>query len=191
MIGNDIVDIKYSNQVSNWKRPGYLEKLFSHEERLLIEQSKCNESMVWRLWSMKESAYKAAYRSSSRRAFNPGKFSCTVINETSGSVRFNEKLFLTHSEANSNSIHSIAWKEGSDLSRMRPFLNDFERQVSSADLYQYLLKKVASIVNIDVANLVLKKTDTGVPEIYQKDKKVTIECSLSHHGRFGGILIYC
>ncbi|MGI9530639.1 4'-phosphopantetheinyl transferase family protein [Lutimonas sp.] len=190
MIGNDIVDIPYSRQFSDWKRPGYLEKLFTCKERLQIKESTCSERMVWRLWSMKESAYKAAFRNSKERVFNPGKFICTTSDEVGGKVHFKDRVFHTHSSINGSSIHSVAWEEGGDPSRLSSVLKKFDTKLSSADLYQYLLKKVAVISNCKMKDLTLKKTLNGIPEIFNKGEKVDVLCSLSHHGDFGAILIY-
>lgn len=57
MTGNDIVDIKQAAAESNWKRKGFLEKIFTPHEQEYIGQSALPEEMVWKLWSMKESAY--------------------------------------------------------------------------------------------------------------------------------------
>ena len=39
MIGNDIIDLAETRLRSNWKRPGFLEKVFSVEEQKIIHAS--------------------------------------------------------------------------------------------------------------------------------------------------------
>ena len=58
MIGTDIIDIVEAKKTSNWERPRFLEKLFTSNEQQLIHNSENKFVMVWRLWSMKEAAYK-------------------------------------------------------------------------------------------------------------------------------------
>jgi len=57
MIGNDIVDLELALKESNWKRKGFLNKIFTNEEQLLISSAINPEIMVWNLWSRKEAAY--------------------------------------------------------------------------------------------------------------------------------------
>lgn len=66
MIGNDVIDILQTRRESNWRRRGFIAKLFNDEEQLLIEKSTDPESMLWILWSMKEAAYKVYNRSISK-----------------------------------------------------------------------------------------------------------------------------
>ena len=58
MIGNDIVDLVQARFQSNWKRKGFVQKIFTQKEQELIFSSKNPENMVWNLWTRKESAYK-------------------------------------------------------------------------------------------------------------------------------------
>jgi phosphopantetheinyl transferase (holo-ACP synthase) len=58
VIGNDIVDLALARKESNWKRPGYLNKIFTTKEQLLISSAENPNTMVWNLWSRKEAAYK-------------------------------------------------------------------------------------------------------------------------------------
>ena len=51
MIGNDIVDLAFALKKSNWKRKGYLDKIFTNHEQLLIIKSDNPENMVWNLWT--------------------------------------------------------------------------------------------------------------------------------------------
>jgi hypothetical protein len=44
VIGNDIVDLALARKESNWKRPGYLNKIFTTKEQLLISSA---ENTPW------------------------------------------------------------------------------------------------------------------------------------------------
>ena len=76
MIGNDIVDLNLAKTQSNWKRKGYLDKIFTENEQNLIFESENPTAKVWNLWSRKEAAYKIYNRSTNIRVFNPKKFDC-------------------------------------------------------------------------------------------------------------------
>ena len=72
-MGNDIVDLVLAKRESNWKRKGYLDKLFTDLEQNYIYNAKNQDTMVWILWSLKESTYKAYQRIQINRGFYPQK----------------------------------------------------------------------------------------------------------------------
>ena len=47
MIGNDVVDLALAKIESNWQRKGFLNKIFTENEKILIQKSKNQELMVW------------------------------------------------------------------------------------------------------------------------------------------------
>ena len=79
MTGNDIVDMATAATESNWKRKGFLEKIFTQKEQEYIHKAASPTQMVWKLWSMKESAYKIYTRQFGGRFFAPLKLSCTLV----------------------------------------------------------------------------------------------------------------
>ena len=52
MIGNDVVDLELALKKSNWKRKGYLDKVFTKYEQLRIIKSDNPNNMIWNLWSI-------------------------------------------------------------------------------------------------------------------------------------------
>ena len=46
MIGNDLVDLKVASVESNWKRPRFLDKVFTIEEQQLIMNSKNQHQFI-------------------------------------------------------------------------------------------------------------------------------------------------
>ncbi|MBK8633253.1 MAG: 4-phosphopantetheinyl transferase family protein [Saprospiraceae bacterium] len=71
MIGNDVIDISATRQESNWKRKGFLQKLFTEKEIQFILEGDDPEFLVWLLWSAKESAYKIIHRRHQKMFFSP------------------------------------------------------------------------------------------------------------------------
>ena len=76
MIGNDIVDLTLARKESHWKRVGFLEKIFTKREQLLILNAQNKEQMVWNLWTRKEAVYKIYNRQTGIRAFIPLQLEC-------------------------------------------------------------------------------------------------------------------
>jgi phosphopantetheine--protein transferase-like protein len=89
VIGNDIVDLKKAKTDSNIFRPRYMEKVLSQNEQNLVLSSPKPEQDFWRLWTMKESAYKAFQRKfNSKPVFNPFAFHCELMDSENGLVHF-------------------------------------------------------------------------------------------------------
>jgi len=112
MIGVDIVDLQQARLDSNWRRKGYLDKLFTAAEQLLIATAPEADVMVWLLWSMKESAYKIDSRKTGLRSFAPIKLVCSKVvidgQSATGMVRYGEGLYYTQSELHQDYIRTIA-----------------------------------------------------------------------------------
>jgi len=124
MIGNDVVDLGLAQKESNWKRKGFLEKIFTEYEHQLIQSSVTPELKVWELWSRKEAVYKIFNRNSGIRLFNPKRFECSA----DGKVTFENQVFFTKSEITKKAIHTIAVQQKSDFDKVI-FLENRDRIV--------------------------------------------------------------
>jgi len=155
MIGNDVVDIAASRIESNWKRKGFLEKIFTKQEQELIKRASDPELYVWILWSMKEAAYKVYNRETGIRAFIPHELACqvNVVSQQAyqGTVTCRGGEYCTTTTVSNGVIHTIA---------VYTFLKD---------------KKVT-----EVSGNVFKDAN-GWPYIYRSGLKIPV--SKSSHGK--------
>jgi phosphopantetheinyl transferase (holo-ACP synthase) len=140
MIGNDIVDLAQAAMDSNWKRPGYLNKIFTTEEQFLISSNIQPANMVWLLWTMKESAYKIDSRKSKLREFAPVKLHCNNLiiheNTATGNVTYNEQLYFTKSVIEKAYIHTISGLSAEKLDTIKITIletNDHQFRVNNPD----------------------------------------------------------
>jgi len=111
VIGNDVVDLDLARHQSNWRRKGYLDKIYTSEEQLLIAEAAHPDQMVWLLWSMKESAYKIHNRKTGIRNFAPTALACKLISldgEINGAVTVDHQTYFTKSEFSLTYVHTIA-----------------------------------------------------------------------------------
>jgi len=108
MIGNDIVDLVQARLQSNWKRKGFLEKIFTQKEQELIFSSTNSENMVWNLWTRKEATYKIFNRNTQIRAFIPHLLECHLSNEEFDTVTIENQTYYTQTVINEESIYTIA-----------------------------------------------------------------------------------
>jgi len=97
LIGNDIIDLSVAKLESDWQRKGFLEKQFTEIEQQLILDSPSPFISVWKIWSMKEAAYKAYTQQNELRFFAPKKFNCLLMSKQKGLVMYKDQKFYTSS----------------------------------------------------------------------------------------------
>lgn len=108
MIGNDVIDLALAQKESNWRRPGFVEKIFTLSEQEFICKAQNPDLAVWQLWSCKEAVYKIINRESGLRGFIPLHIECT---DDVNTVKYNGNEYFTYSDITQNRIHTIAAKE--------------------------------------------------------------------------------
>lgn len=155
MIGNDIVDLVLAQQESNWKRKGFLDKIFTTKEQLLIANALQPEIMVWDLWSRKEAAYKIYNRQTGFRGYIPLQLECNYKDSSSGAVFCNGHIFFTKTQICNELIYTIAVTENKLFEQIYEL--DAETKISKINGIPY-----------------------RIDEITKTEKPV----SITHHGRF-------
>ena len=163
MIGNDIVDLALAQKESNWKRKGFLDKIFTLNEQLLISNAENSTIMVWNLWSRKEAAYKIYNRQTQIRGYFPLQLECFDLEIIDGSnfgkVVIKDLIYFTKTEITTQIINTIAVENRKDFDK---------------------IKTVKKCKNI-------QKTD-GIPSFFVKETSTLRPLSISHHGRFEQII---
>ncbi|TKC03465.1 4'-phosphopantetheinyl transferase family protein [Pedobacter cryotolerans] len=166
MIGNDIVDLAKAAKDSNWKRKGYLKKVFTLGEQELIFSSKDLNVIVWQFWSMKEAAYKAIGRNTNL-LFNPLLFNCAL----NGEVDYMEERFYSKTVMDSTNLHTVAANSQQYLDKICTHL--------LPNTTDYL-----SAFNLKHCDLELKKDKNGLPLLLTKQDGLKHLASVSHHGHY-------
>jgi phosphopantetheine--protein transferase-like protein len=196
MIGNDIVDLTQAAKDSNWKRKGFVNKVFTKVEQEYIAQSEDENSTVWGLWSAKEAAYKAHNREHGKRWFNPRKIECTVIKKRELSITYKALIgnnsyyintlrfpkyvvsFALDSRLKSTSTSEASFSlSGSDYNT--------QHNQTYTQLYQFLANKFSW----ELQELSIVKNAFGVPNIFLNNQLLPNLLSISHHGKFAAVVI--
>jgi len=163
VIGNDIVDLALAKKESNWKRKGFLDKIFTKNEQLIIVKAKNQEVMVWNLWSRKEAAYKIYNRKTQIRGFIPLQLECFDLEIIDGfyfgKVIIKDSLYFTKTTITSQFINTIAVTNSKDFDAIKT-LNNSEK---------------------------IHKNN-GIPSCFENDRFTIKPVSISHHGRFKQII---
>jgi len=159
MIGNDIVDLDLALTQSNWRRNGFLDKLFSLKEQEFILKDQQPELVVWNLWTRKESAYKAYNRLTGINGFFPFRIFCDWESSCFGTVLIDGYTFYTQTEITKAYVYSVA--------------------VSNQQLFQ-------NIESLPLEISIEKEND--LPYFFDKKRNEKIAISKTHHGRFERII---
>ena len=196
MIGNDIVDLNQARQESNWRRKGFLDKLFTPDEQQLIHSATDPDVLVWTLWSMKESAYKLIVRETNQRFFAPQKLVCYISKSCSGILEgsvFYQKLYATRSLITTRYVASIAFLPG----MVQPFEHEI---ITFAHIdYQYqhehirarIKQHYATRFSMPESSIQIRKNELGIPTLLSSNNSgriIKAPISLSHHGHYGAFV---
>ncbi len=169
MIGNDIIDLNLALKQSDWKRKGWLQKICTKHEQSYILNSEKPFLSVWRLWSMKESAYKAEQRIYQLAPkFNPKSFECNIV---SGKIVSNKQTYHTQSTITKDYIHTYTYNSNQEIAIQK---------LDNSNTLIFLEKKL----NIPKSRLSIKKDSNNIPHIYIDDKLSNNVISISHHGKY-------
>lgn len=193
MIGNDIVDLHYAAQHHDWRRPGYLEKVFTGEERVRIENSATPDHLLWTLWSVKESAYKFSVQQGAARKYAPKQLVTEYLTTLDDghaiySVSHQRVSCYVIVEQDASCIHSVAlpyrsvW-ESVQIGKVELSTDDVAGQRSRLReaLYSNYIERTSTVA----ADYRIRKSPAGVPYLFAGKERVGISLSFSHHGHLG------
>lgn len=191
MTGNDIVDTATAAAESNWQRTGFLQKIFTQQEQDYIHNTVAPGQTVWRLWSMKESAYKVYIRQHGGRFFAPQKINCTLLCETTGEVVIQKNTYRTITSATKNYIYSIAMPELSEtgfISHCFGIPGQYHN-LQQKFIYEKLTARYACLRHENADNYIVLKEKNNIPFLYCKKEKKKIPVSITHHGNYAAFTI--
>lgn len=163
MIGNDIVDLALARKENNWKRKGFLDKIFTQNEQILIQNSENPDLKVWNLWTRKEAVYKIYNRKTGIRGYFPLEIECFdfyVSNKLEmGNVFIKNHVFFTKTEITKEFIYSLGLENANNFSKIKTLNNR-----------EFIIK-----IN-------------GLPYFFDSENRIKKPASISHHGRFEQII---
>ena len=187
MIGNDIVDLKYS--ASNWKRHRFLDKVFTKDEQALIFSSENEHETLWLLWSMKEAAYKIYVQQFNERFFNPKRLVCELRSLDEGVVVTDKNTYFTRSIITEDYVYTTARLREAKIKESAIFKVEMSsHSVQSELLKKALLTSLSKTKQLPLQQLDIKKSAMGIPELYCNNSKQSLSLSLTHCGRYSSFV---
>jgi phosphopantetheine--protein transferase-like protein len=189
MIGNDIVDLNTIK--SNWKRPRFLNKVFTENEQHIISVSENQHQTVWLLWSMKEAAYKIYVQQLGKTFFNPKKLVCNLSSSTKGYVSIENTTYYTTAIISKDYIYTIASLKYSENYKSAIFkLKNDSYETQSESIKNRFLETISKNTDLKFKDLNIRKNIFGVPKLFHIDSILPIQMSLTHCGNYCGYVYF-
>lgn len=185
MVGNDIVDHDLARKLSRWESARFRHKIFTKSELNFLSNNESDFENIWRLWSMKESAYKIYVQKTGLTFRNPHRIIVESLNDKDGIVSIANFIYYT------NTISNIyyTFTQASDIENEHLHSHIFEipKGLESNYCQQKLLQGLAEANHYNVKDLQLIKNKVGVPHVYHKNIQLPNSVSISHHHSYGAI----
>lgn len=185
MVGNDIVDLNVAFSNSRWRSARFVDKIFTSVEKKQIEGSADVFKTIWRLWSMKESAYKIYLQQHKSPFFDPKKIQTQILNKTEGVVTIQNYSYVTSTKCASSYMYTESKFHESESLFSKLFVA--QHKYNSEYCREQLISYFAHTYNKDPLSLQIKKNSLGVPKLFFKNELQNKSISITHHGGYAAI----
>ncbi|MCM8570101.1 4'-phosphopantetheinyl transferase superfamily protein [Gramella jeungdoensis] len=181
MIGNDIIDVRLILSERKSENQRFMAKVFTEEERSMIEKADDPETSLWLFWSIKEAAYKAHQRNFDlSRTLNPFSFKCKLkASGKEGTVEVDGFTYDVQLELNSEYIHC-------HTSSQTVFKKIYRKYKPTKE---EILKEICTSLDLKSRNFRIEKDSNGIPSLVDPHTTKKLPFSLSHHGNFTAFVI--
>lgn len=195
LIGNDIIDLACLREHCRAAHPRFWRKILDEVEyRWLCEQA-APERDIWKLWAMKESAYKCYFQRTRHRFYAPKKFACRWICSDAevgrALVHTPAGMFYASVWQSSNTIQALCASSPGELEEIVCQEYGLSGR-NAADLSHQLRIRALSWVakQLERPEWELRWEDSaGFPRLFCRAGPVGAAVSLSHHGKWGGVAL--
>jgi len=194
-VGNDIVDLAAPGNPGKSGDNRFCARVFTAEERSLIDWVACPDTLLWALWAAKEAAYKAVSRTDPSVCSIPKQYRVVVDKGDAagtaacltGKVTTPRGELALRIELAGDWVHALAG--GSEEVLDRIFLRVESRDGvddPSAFVRKGLLSEITRFLDCEARDLsVVEDPDCpAAPGVLFRGCPLTKEISLSHDGRF-------
>ena len=205
LIGNDVVDLHDPES-----RPGAIHnrfdaRVFTFDEREALSDSASAHELRWTLWAAKESAYKVAKKLDPAVRFLPRDFVVRRITEGRALVMHETGAFDVRLRRTDEWVGAVAtpmaanaawpmaanaaWTKAANApSTHRPITAGIEcLEVPGADpsrtVRELACAALALGMNLPPGQVQIA-ADQGIPVAFWRSRRLPVDLSLSHHGRF-------
>ena len=191
LVGNDVVDLHDPESRPEALHDRFDVRVFTSDERETLSASASAHPLRWTLWAAKESAYKVAKKLDPAVRFLPRDFVVRLIGEGRAVVTheagpFNVRLYGTDEWVGAVTTRGVAPVAADDP--VTHVGSGIERLgVPGADpsqaVREFARAAIALRMNLPTGEVRIA-ADRGIPVVLWRDRRLPVDLSLSHHGRF-------
>ena len=187
MLGNDVIDLGDPETLACALHPRFDARVFTPGEREALARAAQPERLRWRLWALKEAAYKCLKKLAPRTVFSPQRFSVQLAGGRTDGV-----------EHAGRRLRTALWEEGDAIVAIATDGADPERGVlrslralpvaalpAQASAGVRALARAAAAAHRGCAPPELAFAQAGrAPRLERAGAPLALDLSLAHHGRF-------
>ena len=195
-VGNDIVDLKETDNCGKSGDDRFLGRVFTPEERDLIVGAACPDKLLWAFWAAKEAAFKIVSRDDPAACSTPRKYaiildplelSATCLAGRAITPRGELALRITVTD---DYVHALSAATKSDLDTVFQRVDRMDvgedPGVASDFVRRQILREIARCLDCPLEELSVGKEPLGpgAPFVLRQEQPLAVEIRLSHDGRF-------
>jgi phosphopantetheinyl transferase (holo-ACP synthase) len=194
LVGNDVVDLHDRESRSEALHPRFDIRVFAADEREALRASSSAHPLRWTLWAAKESAYKVAKKLDPAVRFLPRDFVVRGVGEGQAVVMHETGPFDVQLHRTDQWVSAVATRTVANARSTRgpvdggPVSSGIEHLGThgadpSRTVREFARAALALRMNLPPGQIRIA-TDRGIPVALWRDRKLPVDLSLSHHGRF-------
>ena len=189
LVGNDIVDLHDPESRPEALHNRFDTRVFTSDEREALTTSASAHALRWTLWAAKESAYKVAKKLDPAVRFLPRDFVVRRLAEGRAVVVHETGPFDVRLRRTEEWVSAVATlTAGNAPEAHRSVSTGIERlEVHGADPSQTVRELVCAALafrmNVPPGQVQIA-ADRGIPVALWRNRRLPVDLSLSHHGRF-------
>ena len=185
-VGNDVVDLADPEARLSGLHPRWGERVFCAAERKALDASRSRHLLHWTLWAAKESAYKARRRLEPRAVFSPKDYEIELSSLPApagvarGRAFYRSEVFDLEVRLHGESVHSVATSEDEAGARVLGKVEETSDDPGVA-VRRLAVGALGPALGLGPVGLRIVRRP---PVAIDRDRRIEVAVSLSHHGRF-------
>ena len=188
LVGNDVVDLHDPDSLPGALHRRFDVRVFTSNEREALRGSASPHALRWALWAAKESAYKVAKKLDPAVRFLPRDFEVRRTEDASVVVHETGSFDL-RLERTDEWVRAVATTTAANApSTQRLVCTGVQRsEVSGTDPSRIVRELACAALGLRMdlsPGDIQIQADRGIPVAVWHDRRLPVDLSLSHHGRF-------